>query len=59
MNMGTQVQILDKADCISDCTNSFGKSMNPIILSPAMRKITPLLLAKYFADWVRAHDSKG
>ena len=26
-------------DCISHCTNSLGKGMNPIILPPAMGKI--------------------
>ena len=34
----TRVQILDEADCISHCTNTFGKGMNPIILPPAMGK---------------------
>ena len=27
---------LDEADCISHSTNTLGKGMNPIILSPAM-----------------------
>ena len=34
--MATQVQILDKTDCISHSTNTLGKAMNPIILPPAM-----------------------
>ena len=34
----TQVQILDKIDCISHSTNTLGKVMNPIILPPAMGK---------------------
>ena len=38
MDMATQVQILDKADCISQSTNSLGKGINPIILPPAMCK---------------------
>ena len=36
--MTTRVQILDKTDCISHSTNTLGKGMNPIILSPAMGK---------------------
>ena len=28
-----------KTDCISHCTNTHGKGMNPIILLPAMGKI--------------------
>ena len=39
MGTATQVQILDKADCISHSTNTLGKGMNPIILLPAMGKI--------------------
>ena len=39
MDMATQVQILDEADCISQSTNTLGKGMNPIILPPAMGKI--------------------
>ena len=38
MDMATQVQILDEADCISHSTNTLGKGMNPIILPPAMGK---------------------
>ena len=34
----TRVQILDETDCISHCTNTLGKGMNPIILPPAMGK---------------------
>ena len=29
---------LDETDCISHCTNTLGKGMNPIILPPAMGK---------------------
>ena len=29
-----RVQILDKTDSISHCTNTLGKGMNPIILPP-------------------------
>ena len=35
---GTQVQILDEADCISHSTNTLGKGMNPIILPSAIGK---------------------
>ena len=38
MDTATQVQILDKNDCISHSTNILGKGMNPIILPPAMGK---------------------
>ena len=38
MDMVTQVQILDEADCISYSTNTLGKGMNPIILPPAIGK---------------------
>ena len=38
MDTATQVQILDKTDCISQSTNTRGKGMNPIILSQAMSK---------------------
>ena len=38
MDPVTRVQILDEADCISLYTNTPGKGMNPIILSPAMGK---------------------
>ena len=30
---------LDETDCISHCTNTLEKGMNPIILPPAMGKI--------------------
>ena len=33
------IYILDETDCISHCTNTLGKGMNPIILPPAMGKI--------------------
>ena len=33
-----RVQIVDEDDCISYCTNTFEKGMNPIILLPAMSK---------------------
>ena len=39
MDTATRVQILDETDCISHCTNTLGKGMNPIILPPAMGKI--------------------
>ena len=32
MGTATQVQILDKTDCISHSTNTLEKGMNPIIL---------------------------
>ena len=38
IDMATRVQILDETDCISHCTNTLGKGMNPIILPPAMGK---------------------
>ena len=38
MDTATQVQILDKIDCISYSINTLGKGMNPIILPPAMGK---------------------
>ena len=38
MDTATRVQILDETDCISHNTNTLGKGMNPIILSPAMGK---------------------
>ena len=38
MDTVTQVQILNKTDCISHSTNTLGKGMNPIILPPAMGK---------------------
>ena len=38
MDTATQVQILDKNDCISLSTNTLGKGMNLIILTPAMGK---------------------
>ena len=34
----TRVQIQGEKDCISHCTNTLGKGMNPIILPPAMGK---------------------
>ena len=39
MDTATRVQILDETDCISHSTNTLGKGMNPIILSPAMGKL--------------------
>ena len=39
MDTATRVQILDETDCISHCTNTFGKGMNAIILPPATGKI--------------------
>ena len=38
MDTATRVQILDETDCISRSTNTLGKGMNRIILSPAMGK---------------------
>ena len=38
METATRVQILDKTDCISRSTNTLGKGINPIILTPAMGK---------------------
>ena len=38
MDTAARVQILDETDCISHSTNTAGKSMNPIILPPAMGK---------------------
>ena len=32
------VQTLDETDCISLCTNTLGKGMNPTILPPVMGK---------------------
>ena len=34
----TSQKILDKADCISFCTNTFKKGMNPNLITPAMDK---------------------
>ena len=39
MVTATRVQILDETDCISHCTNTLGKGMNPIILPPATGKV--------------------
>ena len=38
MDTATQVQILDKAVCISHSTNTPRKGMNPPILLPPMSK---------------------
>ena len=38
MDMVTQVQILDKAVCISYGANTLGKGMHPTILPPATGK---------------------
>ena len=38
MNTATRVQILDDADCVLQNTNTIGKDMNLIILTPAMGK---------------------
>ena len=38
MDAAIQDQTLDEADCISYCTNTVGKGMNPVILLPAMDK---------------------
>ena len=39
MDTAIRVQILDETDCISHCTNTLGKGMNPIILPPAMGNV--------------------
>ena len=39
MDTAARVKILDETDSISHGTNTLGKSMNPIILHPAMGKI--------------------
>ena len=39
MESATQVQILEKAVCISFCTNAFEKGMNPSFLPAVMGKI--------------------
>ena len=39
MDTATQVQILNEAVCILQSTNTLGKGMNLIILSPVMGKI--------------------
>ena len=46
MDAATRVQNLEETDCISHCTNSLGKGMNPIILPPAMGKI--VLQTRFF-----------
>ena len=38
MDTATRVQILEETNCISHSTNNLGKSMNLIILPPAMDK---------------------
>ena len=38
MKLVTKVQILDKAVCISLCTNALGKGMNSYVLLPTMGK---------------------
>ena len=38
MDMATQVQILDKAVCISPSANAQGVNMNPTIPPPVMGK---------------------
>ena len=38
MELAIQVQILDKVDCVSFCTNSLTNGMNPFLLSLAMSK---------------------
>ena len=39
MDMVTRIQVLKKIVRNSHRANAFGKSMNPIILSPAMKKV--------------------
>ena len=38
MNVEIQDQLLDEAVCISQRTDTNGKGMNPVVLSPSMRK---------------------
>ena len=38
MDTVTRVQILDETDCISHCSNTLGKGMNPVNLPPSMGK---------------------
>ena len=38
MDMGTGIQILDEAVCISQSANTLGKGMHPTILPLAMSK---------------------
>ena len=38
MDTVTRVQNLDETDCISHSTNTLGKGMNSIILTPAIVK---------------------
>ena len=44
MDMANQVQILDKAVCLSYNANTLGKGMNPTILPQAMGKLNFLTL---------------
>ena len=39
MDMATQVQILDKAVCISHSTDTFEKGRHPTIFPPAISKL--------------------
>ena len=39
MDLATQVQILNKAVCISYYANTFAKGMNPTVLSTTMGKL--------------------
>ena len=39
MDAETRVQILDKTACISHDIKTFGKGINPTILSPAIDKL--------------------
>ena len=39
MDMATQVQILDKAVCISHSANTIGKGMHPTIFPSTMSKL--------------------
>ena len=45
MNTATQVQNLDKADCISHSTDTLEKGMNPMILPPTMDKLEGRLIS--------------
>ena len=46
--VGTRVQTLDKAVCISIYANALGKGMNPPVSSP----LPPPALGKLWARWV-------
>ena len=51
MDSGTRVQILDEAVCISHSANNLGKSLNPIILPPAVDKLLGRLGSLTLVGW--------